>query len=304
MKNLLYIIIIICFFSTSFAIETKIIYRVQNEIITNIDLKNEFKYLLALNNQLKDLDKDKVFALSKKSIIRDKIKKIEILNNFKDLSIEKKYEDFLIKDIYSKLNLNTKEQFVEYLKKYNLKLNFITDKIAINALWNELIFKKYSSKIEINKNKIKKDIDIISKGTTKDFLLSEIIFEVENKGEIDKKFNQVKKSIEEIGFENTVSLFSISDSVKVKGNIGWVNEESLSSKIRDRILNAEDDITRPIILPNGIMVLKINDIKEATSIIDYDSEFKKAIDYERNRQLNQYSTIYFNKIKKNLEFNE
>ena len=299
-----YIIIFIFFFNSTYSIESKIIYNIQNEIITNIDLKNEFKYLLVLNNRLKDIDKDTAFLISKESLVRDKIKKIEIMKNFKNLKIDQKYEDILIKDIYLKLGLDNKDQFIEYLKEYDLKLKNIIEKITISALWNDLIIRKYSAKIEINEKKIKNKIDLINQQTTRDFLLSEIVYEVENKEEINKKFIEIKKSIKDIGFENTVSLFSISASAKTGGNIGWVNEKSLSQDILKNIEKMEGNLTQPIILPNSILMLKINEIKKATLKIDYDIELKKAIDYERNKQLNQYSIIYFNRIKKNLEFNE
>ena len=304
MKIFFYIIISIFFFNSAYSIESKIIYKIQNEIITNIDLKNEFKYLLVLNNRLKDIDKDTAFLISKESLVRDKIKKIEIMKNFKNLKIDQKYEDILIKDIYLKLGLDNKDQFIEYLKEYDLKLKNIIEKITINALWNDLIFRKYSAKIEINEKKIKNKIDLINQQTTRDFLLSEIVYEVENKEEINKKFIEIKKSIKDIGFENTVSLFSISASAKTGGNIGWVNEKSLSQDILKNIEKMEGNLTQPIILPNSILMLKINEIKKSTLKIDYDIELKKAIDYERNKQLNQYSIIYFNRIKKNLEFNE
>jgi peptidyl-prolyl cis-trans isomerase SurA len=304
MKIFFYIIIFIFCFNSTYSIESKIIYNIQNEIITNIDLKNEFKYLLVLNNRLKDIDKDTAFLISKESLVRDKIKKIEIMKNFKNLKIDQKYEDILIKDIYLKLGLDNKDQFIEYLKEYDLKLKNIIEKITINALWNDLIIRKYSAKIEINEKKIKNKIDLINQQTTRDFLLSEIVYEVENKEEINKKFIEIKKSIKDIGFENTVSLFSISDSAKTGGNIGWVNEKSLSQDILKNIEKMEGNLTQPIILPNSILMLKINEIKKATLKIDYDIELKKAIDYERNKQLNQYSIIYFNRIKKNLEFNE
>ena len=299
-----YIIIFIFFFNSTYSIESKIIYNIQNEIITNIDLKNEFKYLLVLNNRLKDIDKDTTFLISKESLIRDKIKKIEVMKNFKNLKIDQKYEDILIKDIYLKLGLDNKDQFIEYLKEYDLKLKNIIEKITISALWNDLIIRKYSAKIEINEKKIKNKIDLINQQTTRDFLLSEIVYEVKNKEEINKKFIEIKKSIKDIGFENTVSLFSISASAKTGGNIGWVNEKSLSQDIIKNIEKMEGNLTQPIILPNSILMLKINEIKKSTLKIDYDIELKKAIDYERNKQLNQYSIIYFNRIKKNLEFNE
>ena len=137
------------------------------------------------------------------------------------------------------------------------------------------------------------------------YQLSEIIFEVKNKEEIEKKYKEVIKSINEIGFENSAATYSFSESAKIGGDIGWINENSLNSKIKGSLNNLKiGEITKPIILPNGILVLKLMNAKNTENTIDIDSEFKKAINYERNRQLNQYSKIYYNKIKRNLDFNE
>jgi len=286
------------------SIEIKIIHKIQNEIITNIDIKNEFKYLMALNNSLKELDKDKILTISNESIIREKIKKIEILKNFKEIKLEEDYSEFLIKNIYSKLNLKSINEFKIYLKGYDLKIDDIKTKIAIDALWNDLIIQKYSSKITINEAKIKKDVLKNGKIQSKEYQLSEIIFEVKNKGEVEKKYKEVVKSINEIGFENSAATYSFSESAKIGGDIGWINESSLNNNIKKKIDTLKiGQITKPIILSNGIMILKLINKKNSENITDIENEFKKAINYERNRQLNQYSKIYYNKIKKNLEFN-
>ena len=286
------------------AIETKIIHNIQNEIITNIDIKNEFKYLVALNNSLKKLDKEKILNISNQSIIREKIKKIEISKNFKEIKLNKNYSDILLKNIYSRLNLKSINEFEKYLKSYDLKISDIERKITIDALWNEIIIKKYSSKITINEDQIKQKILKNSKIQSKEYQLSEIIFEVQSKEEIQKKYNEIIKSINEIGFENTTATYSFSESAKIGGDIGWINENSLNTNIKKNINSLEiGEITKPIILSNGIMILKLINIKNSKTIIDIKNELKKAIEYERNRQLNQYSKIYYNKVKKNLDFN-
>jgi len=154
-------IIILLFFLNIYqvqSIETKIIYKIQNEIITSIDIKNEFKYLVALNNSLRELDKEKILNISYESIIREKIKKTEILKNFKEIKINEEYSNLLITNIYSKLDLKSVGEFQLYLKDYNLTINDIKTKITIDALWNELIIQKYSSQINVNEDKIKKEI--------------------------------------------------------------------------------------------------------------------------------------------------
>ena len=304
MRNYL-LILYLCFtFNSVKAIESKIIHNIGSEIITNIDIKREFKYLVALNNSLKELDKEKILNISNESIIREKIKKIEILKNFKEIKLSEDYYELLLKNIYLRLNLKSKNEFEIYLKDYDLKIDDIKTKITIDALWNELIVKKYKSKITINEAKIKKEILKNSKILSKEYQLSEIIFEVTSKEEIEKKYNRVVKSINEIGFENSAATYSFSESAKIGGDIGWINENSLNDNIKGNINKLQiGGITKPIILSNGILVLKLINVKNLETTIDIENEFKKAINYERNRQLNQYSKIYYNKIKKNLNFN-
>jgi peptidyl-prolyl cis-trans isomerase SurA len=299
-------VILFIFIATGHAqsIEVKIIHNIENEVITNIDIKNEFKYLVALNNSLKELDKEKILNISNESIIREKIKKNEISKNFKEIKLNDDYIDILLKNIYSRLNLNSINEFKVYLEEYDLTLNKIKTKITIDALWNELIIQKYNSKITINEAEIKKKILKNSKIQSKEYQLSEIIFEVINKAEIERKYNEVIKSINEIGFENSAATYSFSESAKIGGDIGWINENSLNDNIKKNINNLQiGEITKPIILSNGILILQLTNIKNSETTIDIENELKKTIIYERNRQLNQYSKIYYNKIKKNLDFN-
>jgi len=298
-------ILLICFvLNNAKSIESKIIHNIENEVITNIDIKNEFKYLIALNNSLKELDKEKLLNISNQSIIREKIKKIEILRNFKEILLNEDYYELLLKNIYTRLNLKSISEFDIYLKDYDLKIEDIKTKITIDVLWNELIVKKYNSKIVIDEAKIKKKILKNSKIKSKEYELAEIIFEVTSKDAIEKKYNQIVESINDIGFENSAATYSFSESAKIGGDIGWINENSLNNNIRKNISNLKvGEFTKPIILSNGILILKLMNIKNSEITIDIENELKKAINYERNRQLNQYSKIYYNKIKKNLDFN-
>ena len=303
MKKKILILLFFLILNQAQSIETKIIHNIQNEIITNVDIKNEFKYLVALNNSLKKLDKEKVLSISNESIIREKIKKIEILKNFKKIKLNEDYSRMLIKNIYLRINLKSLNEFELYLKDYGLTIKDIETKTTIDALWNELIIQKYSSKINIDKNRIEKEILKNNKIQMKEYLLSEIIFEVINKEEIEKKYNEVIKSINKEGFENSAAIYSFSESAKIGGDIGWVNENSLNDNIKKNIKNLKKgQITKPIVLSNGILILRLEDTKISETNINVKNELKKAINYERNRQLNQYSKIYYNKIKKNLNF--
>ena len=305
MKNFLSIIFLFVGLVSAQSIETKIIHNIQNEIITNIDIKNEFKYLLALNNNLKELDKESIFNISNQSIIKEKIKLIEITKYFKKVEINIEYLDVLLKQIYTGKGLKSLEEFEVYLKDYSLILSEVRKKITIDALWNELIMRKYSSLIEIDEEKINKKITNNINNQTKEYQLSEIVFEVKSKEEIEKKYKDIIRNIKEKGFENTASLFSFSESSKIGGDIGWINQNSLNSQIKNKISKLKiGEITNPIILPNGILILKVKNIRNSKIKTDYKLELKKAINFERTKQLDQYSKIYFNKLKKNLDFNE
>ena len=303
MKNYLLIFFLCAIFNKAQSTETKIVHIIQNEIITNVDIKNEFKYLAALNNSLKELDKEQIISISNQSVIREKIKKIEISKNFKEIKINEEYENLLLKNIYSSLSLKSLREFEIYIKNYDLTLEKIKKKITIDALWNELIIRKYSSQITINEKQIRKEILSNSNIQTREFELSEIIFEIKNKDELQKKYEEIKKSINNIGFKSSASIYSVSDSAKIGGSIGWIGENSLNKKIKKNIIDLKiGETSEPIILSTGVLLLRVDNIKNIKINIDQDFEFKRAIRYERNRQLNQYSKIYYNKIKKNLGF--
>ena len=305
MKIFILIILTILAFNKVNSIETKIIHKIQNEIIKNIDIKNQFKYLVALNNSLKDLDKNQILNIANESIIREKVKKIEISKNFTEMSLSEEYLDFQIKKTYSRLNLNSTDEFQLYLKDYNLVLGDIIKKISIDTLWNELIIKKYADQIVIDEEKIQKELSKNTNIQSREYFLAEIVSDIKNKEEIDIKYKKIIKSINEIGFENSASIYSFSDTAKAGGDIGWINENSLNNEIKKEIKNLKiGDVSKPITLANGILILQIKDTKTTEIKIDMKTELKRAINYERNRQLSQFSKIYYNKVKKNLEFDE
>ena len=305
MKKFLAIVFFLMSFIFVQAIETKIIHNIQNEIITNIDIKNEFKYLLALNNDLKQLDKESIFKISSESIIKEKIKEIEISKFFKKLELDIKYLDALLKSLYSRKGLKSLEEFEVYLKDYGITLSSIEKKITIDALWNELIMRKYASLVEINEDKIKKKIKNNVSNKTTEYELSEIVYEVKNKEEIAKKYKEIAQNIIEKGFENTASMYSSSETSKIGGDLGWINEKSLNNTIKEEIEKLDiGEISKPIIIPNGILILRIKNSKNTKIKTNFELELKKAINFEKSRQLDQFSKIYFNKIKRNLEIDE
>jgi peptidyl-prolyl cis-trans isomerase SurA len=293
------------FSDSAVSIENKILFRINNEIITNIDIKNEVNYLKALNKSIKDLSEERIKAIAKKTLIREKIRKIELLNYTNKIEIDKKNLDKLIKSKYLKLGINNKDNFIEYLKNYNLKITEIEKKILIEELWKQLIFSKFSKKVKIDKEEIKKRASIKKDLKIKSYLLAEILFKVENNNNFNNKFNEIKDSILNVGFENSALIYSTSNSSKIGGKLGWIKESSLNNDFQKNLNNLKiNDITKPKVVPGGFLILKIQNIKFEKIEVDIETEIKILTTIEKNRQLNQYSNIYYNKIEKNFQVDE
>jgi len=303
-KNLFLILLFSSFFNFQInAIESKIILKINDNIITSVDIENEAKYLKVLNPKLKNLDKNKIFEVAKNSLIRENIKMIEI-SNYEFQNLDEEYLENIMTSIYEGIGIRSMKDFLDYIANYNIKIETIKKKLEIEAKWNQLIYQKYYSKLKIDKKKIKDEIKL-NKKFTNSYFLYEILFSAKKSDEAKEKYNNIVKSIENEGFENTASIFSLSASGKTGGQLGWINERSLSKKILNEISKIKkNEITKPIIIPGGFLILYVKDIKKEEKKIDIEKEFALMVKYLQNQQLNQYSNIYFNKIKKDLEINE
>jgi peptidyl-prolyl cis-trans isomerase SurA len=284
-----------------------IIYNVNDKIITNTDVKKEAKYLISLNSQLKNLDEEDIFDISKESILKENIKKIELLKYINlDLNTKNLVIDEYVKNFYLRLKLNNIIEFEEYLKSNGLNINYLKKKILIEISWNELIYNRYKNQIKVDEKKLMQEIKS-NKNTINEkvYFLSEIVFEKNNQENLDIKIENIKKSIEEIGFKNSANIYSVSNSAKFGGEVGWIEEKQLSNIILKKLSNLDvGQYSKPIQLANTFTILKINEIKFKKKIIDYDQELKNKIEFETNKQLEQFSKIYYNKIKINTNINE
>ena len=296
-------IILILLSSKIFAFENKILFKVNNEIITSIDILNETNYLKIINRNISNLKQYEIYEISKNSLIKEKIKKIEVLKisknlNFKDDDVEK-----IMLDYFSNLKIDNIEELKSYFDSNNLNFNEIKEKVLINVLWNRIIYEKFSNNLRIDENKLK---DELSKSKIqKEYLLSEIVFNIDDKKNIEKKYNDIKLEINKNGFANAALLFSISETAKDSGNLGWIKETFLSPKIKQEIQKIGDNnLSKPIQVPGGFLIFKINDTRSVKVNINVEEELKKLINLKRNEQLNQFSNIYFQKIKKNVVINE
>jgi len=291
--------------TNTFGLENKILVKIEREIITKIDIENETKYLLALNKNIKDLSESEIFEISKNSIIKEKIQNIEIKKNFKDLKIPKKYLEQILENVYQRIGIKDLDTFKNYLKNNDVDYEFVRKKIEIETIWNELIIAKFSSNIKINEKKIHQDLLENNSKFLKSFLLSEIFFESSNKNEAQEIYNKIKKTIKKEGFDRAVLNYSLSSTSTNNGDLGWIAETSLNNNLKKTFLNMKKgDFTDLIAVPGGFMILKIKDIKEIENNQNIEKELKKIINIKKNNQLNQYSKMYFSKIKKNIQINE
>ena len=303
-KSLLIILYVLALYpSQIFALENKILFKINNETVTTIDIFNEIKYLTLINEEFKNFKQDEIFEIAKDSLIREKIKEIELKKFFKKIELNEKFIEKFTIDYFSKFNINSYYDLEKLLIENKLKIEDIKKKITIQLMWNEIITKKYSQNIKIDKKLIRDEIS--KKKTQNEFLISEIVFNVNNKNELNKKFKNIKDEIEQNSFSKAAIVHSISSSAINGGEIGWIKESSLSNKIKNEIKKIQvSEITKPIKIPGGFIILKIENMREIQMELDVNEEAEKIVKRKTNEQLNQFSNIYFNKIKKNVRIDE
>ena len=309
-KSKFFIIIFFYIFliNNTVGLENKIIFKIDNKIITTLDINKEMRYLVALNPYIQNIKADKLYNIAKNSLIKEKIKELELLKNSKEINFEESYLDQFIENSYKKIGIDTKEEFINYLTKQNLLYKDIEEKISIEIAWNRLIYLKYNSKLKIDKDNLKKQILDSTNKNRKSYFLQEILFETKKKSEIKDMYNKIVKSISEDGFEKTAIIFSISDTSKNGGSIGWVEKNSLNPKIYTALEKINTgEFTEPIVIPGGFLILKVKDTrieKKKISNDNLENELKKLVRQKTNEQLNQYSLIYYKKIEKNTPIHE
>ena len=308
MKNFFLIVIFFNFFFNwpVYSNESYVVLKVNNNVITNVDIDNEYRYLIALSPDLQNVNKETVMKLAKDSIIREKIKEDELMKHY-NLNIKNKFIDKIISNFYTRMGMKNINEFKNYLLKYNLIFEDIEKKIGIEAAWNDFIYVKFANRIQVDKLKMKNEIkkNVLNRKEQNSYFISEILFAAENYEELQKKYQSIEKSILEIGFKNTANIHSVSNSAKLGGIVGWISESQLNDIIKMEIINLKiDNYTKPITIPGGFLIIKLNDKKKEKINLNFDEEFNKKFNSERNSQLQNFSEIYFKKIKKNSTISE
>ena len=302
-KKKIYLILFILFINLNAESKITIVKKVNNQIITNLDIDIEEKYLKTLNPKITNLDPIDLRKIALESLVGEKIKKIE-LERFFIIDHNELPKDIFISFI-KKFNKDNEDEFKNFLRSNNLELEMVKKKIYMEFLWNSLIYNKYGKGININENKIRnKVLEISKKDKEKKFLLYELIYNIEDVSNLQNKTSKIKQSIKDIGFESTVSIYSISETAKVGGKIGWINEGQVSNIIYKELKDLKKgEITDPLKTLNGYMLLMAKDIKYSEKKIDIEKEIKKLIDYETNEKLKNFSLLHFNKVKINQQIN-
>ena len=306
-KKIFIFIVLVNFLSNAVIAENKyeIIININNQIITNFDIEKETQYLLALSPSLNNLSLKQMKEIARNSLVREKIKENEILKYYKI-----NYEDpqllTFLSNIYNRLNMKNEDEFAAYLLKNDLDIKEVIKKIAKERAWNRLIFDKFNDLISVDETKIKNELE---KKQTKSeietsFLISEILFQSKNEEEFQETYNDIIKTIKESSFKSAASIYSISDTSINGGEIGWVNKNEISSLIYNELnkLNI-GETTQPIKIASGFLMVYLEDLKKEDREINLEEELKKIIITEKNRQLNEYSTIYYKKIEKQIFIN-
>ena len=279
--------------------------KIDNEIITSHDIEKEINYLKALNPGLSQINKDELLLMAKRSTIKEFIKKKEI-QKYKKLNLQNQQINDVLKSLIQNLKLRDEDQLEEYIKDFNLSVDDLKRKIEIENEWKNLIYSRYIKTVKIDKENLIKKIEKNSKEKyLEEYDLSEIVFTKKKDVSLDESLRMIQESIEINGFENTANLYSISDSSNVGGKIGWIRKNALSDKIIEKLQDLKiDDFSSPLKINNNFFIFKINEIRKVQIEVDKKKELDKMILIETSKQLEKFSSIFYNKIKLNSKISE
>ncbi len=295
----------ICLNTQTTSSEIKIKYLVDDQIITNFDIEDEKNYLLFINPNLKELKNYEIDNLARRSLIREKIKSKELKKTFK-IKENYKFLDDLLTNFIARKNLENKNDLKDLLKQNKLDYDLFVEKLKYEGLWNQLIYMRFKESVNINKSYLKEKLSKqISRNKKYEYNLSEILFEINKDEKFEEKLTIIKSSINNLGFKNTANKFSISNTSNKGGEIGWVKETLLSEDLIQVLSSMRvNEFSKPLKFPNGYLILRINGKKILEQNIDLDKELEDLIKFETNKQLNQFSLLYYKRLKQNIIINE
>ena len=279
-------------------IKNNIVVKVEDEIITNYEIKNKILSTLVLSDtELTQSNINKLKSPSLNSLIDYKLKIVEMSKyNFNVTNAE--LNNYLNR-ISSNNIANLKKKFINN----NLNYQLFIDQIIIELKWKKFIFSKYNNKVDLEKEISDKELKEIieKKSNVVEYKISEIEIFYENRDSIKEKVNEILDSITLDGFEKTVKKYSVSDSALNNGDLGWIKSNMLSKEVYDSLKNTNiGDISKPIVGSNNIVFLKVEDKKE-TNIdkINIEQIKKELIRVKQNELFRLYSNSYISQLRNN-----
>ena len=274
---------------------------VGNKALTRSDIVNELKMILILSNQRFSEDRrQQLETAAVKSVIRRTIKRIEI-EKYKSLTYSQKDLDKELNRLVSNLNMDL-DKLKSTLLANKIDFMLLVNKIQTELLWNSLIFELYKNKISINIKEIDEQLKLIqNKKETYEYLISEIIIKAVPKDQLKAKIKEVKNKINTEGFEKVAVDFSISETSIRGGDLGWINENVLSNKLKSKIVSTSvGNISEPTMLPEGILFFKVRDKRKLKKLTNLEDAKNQLVNAEKTKILNMHSMSHYDSVQRSI----
>ena len=305
-KNIFYTTIFILFLTASSFGEIKdnLFATVGDKALTDSDVIDEIKKILILNKQSYTKERKKELqSIAVRRIIERAIKNIEI----------EKYDflEFNQIDLDNQINILAQrvDVSIDTLKTIfetnGLDFEQIKKNVITELLWNNLMISIYKNNLTVNEDEINQQLANFDENTeSNEYLISEIVLKSVESNKLDEELNKVKNMIKDIGFEKTAMTVSVSANSTSGGNIGWIEENSIAKKFKSRIINTPvGEVSKPIVLPEGIIIFTVRDKRKSNKVVDLESIRKSLILAERNKILNMYSLSHYESLTRKIAVN-
>ena len=297
-KFYIFSVIILFFFQLNLYAKKSlnIIAKIDNELITSYDVKNKIITTLVLSK--KELNQENINSLKKialENLIINRLKKIE-LNKY-----DIKRNDRQINAYLNSISSNDIPSLEKSFEINGLDFKAYKNELDIEFKWRNLIFNKYSNKINIDADDLIQQLPkkIEQQESSIEFNLSEIEI-LSSDPNLEKEIiPQILEEIKQTGFENAVLKFSIASSSLNQGNLGWINSNSLSEDLLEIIEKLEvGEVTKPIKKNDKIIFFKLIDKKIiSTSSKDIENLKKELIEQKKNELFRLYSSSFLSKLR-------
>ena len=302
-KKIIFSLVILLFFTQNCygVIQDSLYATVGKKAITYSDIVNEIKIILILNNES--------FSEEKRNLLESTAIKTAVQKNIKQTEIEKfsnlNFSNAAVDAELLRIAIQTNRGLDDLKKAFRtngIDIMLVRNRIETDLLWNSLIFQIYKNNLTIDENEINEQLVFIkTKKTTNEFLLSEIIFKLKEKDMIESQTKEIKRKIETEGFANVAMSSSISESAERGGSLGWVSENVMAKKLKSVILNTPvGEITKPVLLSNGILIYKVEDKRSLKTEIDIEKVKNQLVNNEKEKLLKMYSMSHYDKLRRSV----